>query len=222
MNFTKLGRMVFSRFLVVGWTILIAGVLNIAQAQYIPPPAPPPPPPVFNPSPSNTAVPQPSYQSISPTTPSTGLGSGGTSPEVTSPANESLPSTATRAHRRTSVGSHYHRGRFAGVLGFPRYCGYSPCVRIYRLASYGYAGPASGLWWPGYYDYAPGQFSREVSQVFGISRGLKTPPPWTIEELRCLLHRDGRWRAEVGLRLFRADDETAEQKRALIARAVAV
>ena len=33
-----------------------------------PPPAPPPPSPVFNPSPSNTTVPQPSCKSISPTT----------------------------------------------------------------------------------------------------------------------------------------------------------
>jgi len=99
---TKLWRVVFSKCLVVGWAILIAGVFNLAQAQQQsappPPPAPPPPAPVFNPSPSNTTVPQPSYQSISPTTPSSVPGS-----DVTSPANEGLhvqPLALTRRHPR--------------------------------------------------------------------------------------------------------------------------
>jgi hypothetical protein len=104
MNFTKLG----SRCLVVGWTILNVGVLNIAQAQYIPP-VPPPPPPVFNPSPPSRTVPQPSYQPISPpTTPSAVP-----EDEVTPPVNEE--STTDQTDRGVSVAKrrsvHHHRGR---------------------------------------------------------------------------------------------------------------
>jgi len=120
---TKLWRVVFSKYLVVGWAILIAGVFNLAQAQQQsappPPPAPPPPAPVFNPSPSNTTVPQPSYQSISPTTPSSVPGS-----DVTSPANEGLPRTAARSHERTSQAkarSVHHRWRRFGTT--PTYYG---------------------------------------------------------------------------------------------------
>ena len=112
MTFTKFGRRIFSRCLVVGYATLIAGVLNLAQAQQQfvpppPPPAPPPPPPVFNPSPSNTTVPQPSYKPISPTTPSAVPES-----SVTSPVNERLPHSAARTHERTSVAKTvHHRGR---------------------------------------------------------------------------------------------------------------
>jgi hypothetical protein len=127
-------------------------LIKHAQAQFA---VPPPPPPVFNPSPPNTTVPQPSYTPNSPATPSAVPG-----PEVTSPVNEA---PSVRSARRAAVEKprsvhHHHRGRFAG-LGWPYYCGSSPCVRIvvpepppvYR---------ASVLWWPGYYDYAPGQFAR--------------------------------------------------------------
>jgi hypothetical protein len=136
-----------------------------AQPGFVPR-VPPPPPPVFNPSPSNTTVPQPrtvpqpSYQSISPTT----LGT---------PSFTGVPSTTTRSHRRASTAKtrsvHHHRGRFAGIT-WPYYCGSSPCVHIYRSAFYGYPGPASGLWWPGYYDYAPGQFSRGRPRYSGHPR----------------------------------------------------
>ena len=152
MTFTNFGRMVFSRCLVAGWAILIAGALNLAQAQYAPPPpppVPPPPPPVFNPSPSNTTVPQPSYKSISPTTPS-----GVPGDEITSPVNEEHPSTTARSER-TSVANtrsfhhHYHRGR----------------VRIYPWAYY-----ASVRWFPGYYDYAPGQLGRGRPRYSGWPR----------------------------------------------------
>jgi hypothetical protein len=132
-----------------------------AQPGFVPRP-PPPPPPVFNPSPSNTTVPQPSYQSISPTT----LGT---------PVNEGAPSPTVRFRRRASAAKtrsvHYHyRGHFARSSLGPHYCGYSPCVRIHAWTFYGYAGPASGLWWPGYYDYAPGQFGRGRPRYGGYWR----------------------------------------------------
>ena len=132
MTFTKSGRMVFSRCLVVGWATLIAGVLNVAQAQQQfvpppPPPAPPPPPPVFNPSPSNTTVPQPSYKPISPTTPSAVPEN-----EVTPPVNEVQPRTVARSQRSV----HHHRGRSrpvnyrCGSYGW----GYYGCWRTYTWA----------------------------------------------------------------------------------------
>ena len=131
MTFTNFGRMVFSRCLVAGWAILIAGALNLAQAQYAPPPppppVPPPPPPVFNPSPSNTTVPQPSYKSISPASPSAVPGS-----EVTAPANETLPRTAARSHRL--VRHHWARSTpvayRCGAYGW----NYYGCWRIYSWA----------------------------------------------------------------------------------------
>jgi hypothetical protein len=135
-----------------------------AQAQFA---VPPPPPPVFNPSPPNTTVPQPSYQPVSPATSSGVSGAG-----VTSRVTERLPRTTARTRRRPSVANtrsvhHHHRGRFAGsTLG--HYCGYSPCVRIHPSAFYW--GPASSLWWPGYYDYAPGQFGRGRPRYGGYWR----------------------------------------------------
>ena len=162
MTLPKVGRMVFSRCLIVGWAILIAGVLNIAQAQYAPPPpppAPPPPPPVFNPSPSNTTVSQPSYKSISPTTPSTGSES-----EVTSPANEEPPTAPSErgpSVTKTRSVHHHYRGRSA-IAG---HCGYYHCARIYPWAFY-----ASARWVPGYYDYAPGQLGRGHPRYWGWAR----------------------------------------------------
>jgi hypothetical protein len=135
---------------------------SLAQPGYVPR-VPPPPPPIFNPSPSNTTVPQPSYQSISPATLST-------------PVNEGVPSSTTRSHRRAatakmrSVYHHHYRGHIARSTLGSHYCGYSPCVRIHLAAFYGYAGPASGLWWPGYYDYAPGQFGRGRPRYWGYWR----------------------------------------------------
>jgi hypothetical protein len=69
--------------LLVG-AVLFGVLIEHAQAQpgFVPR-VPPPPPPVFNPSPPNTTVPQPSYQPISPTTPSTVP-----EDEVTPPAKE--------------------------------------------------------------------------------------------------------------------------------------
>jgi hypothetical protein len=160
-----------------------------AQAQpYVVPPPAKLPPPVLNPSNPGT-VPQPSYTPATPTTPSTVPSSSAPSTvpsvERTSPANEESPSTAAQSEREASVAKtravhHHRRGRsiVEPTLG-SYYCGYSPCVRIRPWAFYGYAAPAYGyaapayavvapppiyaastLWWPGYYDYAPGQFGR--------------------------------------------------------------
>ena len=149
--------------LLVGVSAVVFGcvLMEHAIAQQIVPQVPPPPPPVVNPSPPNTTVPQPSYKSISPATPSGG-------PEITSPVNEEPPSTTARSEQGASVAKttvHHHRGRFAGPS---HYCGYSPCVRIYPSAFYG--GPASGLWWPGYYDYAAGQFAHGRPRYWGYWR----------------------------------------------------
>jgi hypothetical protein len=169
-----------AQLLVGGCAVMFGACLLIqqAQAQFVPPPAPPPPPPVFNPSPPNTTVPQPSYTPLSPSTPSTvpesiAPESPVPGPEVTSPVNENPPSTTAQSGRGTSVAKtrsvHHHRVRFAGpTLGYPRYCGDSPCVRIRPSAFYG--GPASGLWWPGFYDYAPGQFGRGRPHYSGYWR----------------------------------------------------
>ena len=163
-------RMALAQLLVGGCVVVFGAcvLIKYAQAQFA---VPPPPPPVFNPSPPNTTVPQPSYKPSSPATPS-----GVPGPDVTSPMNEETPSTTARSGRRASVEKirsvhHHHRHLqgFAGTLG-SHYCGYSPCVRIHPLAFYGYGGPASGLWWPGYYDYAPGQFGRGRPRYGGYGR----------------------------------------------------
>ena len=165
----RVKRMVLTQLLVGGCAVVFGACFLIrhAQAQFVPPPAPPPPPPVFNPSPPNTTVPQPSYQPLSPAMPS-----GVPTPEVTSPVNDGAPSTTARSGRRASVAKtravHHHRGRFAGYTLGSRYCSYSPCVRIHPSAFYW--GPASGLWWPGYYDYAPGQFARGHPRYYGYWR----------------------------------------------------
>jgi hypothetical protein len=174
-------RMALAHLLVGGCLAVFGACVLIkhAQAQFVPPPVPPPPPPVFNPSPPNTTVPQPSYTPLSPSTPSTVPESNGPEstvpgPEVTSPVNEQPLSTTaqgrgTSVAKTRSVHHHHHRGRFAGsTLGYPRYCGDSPCVHI-RPSGF-YAGPAAGLWWPGYYDYAPGQFARGRPRYGGYWR----------------------------------------------------
>jgi hypothetical protein len=106
----------------------------------VPPPTPLPPP-VLNPSSPNT-VSQPSYQPITPTTPSTTPSTPTTVPsdKVRSPAKEEPSSTTTRSER-TSVPKtvhHHHRGRSIGVgptLGY-FYCPYGWCVRISPPSAY--------------------------------------------------------------------------------------
>ena len=166
-------RMTRDHILVGGCAIVFGACVLIgnAQAQYVPPPTPLPPP-VFNPSSPNT-VPQPSYKPITPTTPSTTPSTPSTVPsgEVTSPANEEHPSKAARSERTPVAKTrsvHHHRGRFAGIT-WPYYCGSSPCVRIV-VAEPPPVYRASVLWWPGYYDYAPGQFGRGRPRWGGYGR----------------------------------------------------
>jgi hypothetical protein len=138
-------------------------LIEHAQAQpgYVPPPTPLPPP-VLNPSNPGT-VPQPSYRPITPSTPGT-VPSG----EVTSPVNEEAPNTTPRPEREATRSVHHHRGRFAGIT-WPYYRGASPCVRIV-VAEPPPVYRASVLWWPGFYDYADGQFSRGRPRYGGYPR----------------------------------------------------
>jgi hypothetical protein len=162
-------RIATDQILVRGCAIVfgVCVLIEHAQAQpgYVPPPTPLPPP-VFNPSNPST-VPQPPYTPITPTTPSAAPRN-----VVTSPVGEHLPRTAVRSHRSTSAANtrsvHHHRGRFAG-LAWPYYCGSSPCVRIV-VAQPPPVYRASVLWWPGYYDYAPGQFGRGRPRYGGYGR----------------------------------------------------
>jgi hypothetical protein len=134
-----------------------------AQPGYVPRPTPLPAP-VFNPSNPST-VPQPPYTPITPTTPSAAPGY-----VVRSPVSEHLPRAAARTHRLASAArTHtvHHRGRFAGIT--PYSCGSSPCVRIV-VAEPPPVYRASVLWWPGYYDYAPGQFGRGRPRWGGYGR----------------------------------------------------
>jgi hypothetical protein len=160
---------------IFGTGVLIAS----GQAQFVPPPAPPPPAPVVNPPSPDRTVPQPSYTPLSPSTPSAAPesstpGSTAPGPALASPANKAPPSTTAQSRRGVSVTKrslhhrHHHRVRFAGYTLGSRYCGASPCVRIRPLAFDW--GPASGLWWPGYYDYAPGQFGRGRPRYSGYWR----------------------------------------------------
>ena len=158
--------------LLVGGCAVVFGLIEFAQAQqgYVPPPTPPPPP-VFNPSNPGT-VPQPSYKSITPSTPRITPSTQSTVPssEVTPPANEEHPRTTAQSERPSVSHHHYyhHRSRFAG-LTWPYYCGSSPCVRIV-VAEPPPVYRASVLWWPGYYDYAPGQFGRGHPRYGGYGR----------------------------------------------------
>jgi hypothetical protein len=164
------------------------GLMGHAQAQAPPPPpvVPPTQAPVFNPSSPNT-VQQPSYTPLAPATPSATPSSPSTVPstEVTPPENEQSQNTTTRSERRSVAKTRYvhrHRGHFAEATLGSYYCGYSPCFRVYPSALYGYAAPAygvvapapvyaaSGLWWPGFYDYAPGQWGRGHPRYWGYWR----------------------------------------------------
>jgi hypothetical protein len=183
MRTTRSKRMALAQLLVGGCaSVFGAGLLIVpGQAQYVPPPAPPPPAPVVNPPSPDRTVPQPIYTPLSPSTPSAVPGTSGPEstvpgPEVTSPANEAPPSTTAESGRGASVAKrsihhqhhhHHNRVRFAGyTLG--SYCGGSPCVRIRPSAFYEV--PASGLWWPGFYDYAEGQFARGRPRYGGSPR----------------------------------------------------
>ena len=114
-------------------------LIEHAQAQpgYVPPPTPLPPP-VSNPS-SPNVVPQPSYRSLTPSTPSIVPSDEVTSPivprrEVTSPENEEPASTTARSEREATTRTvhHHHRARHIGMgptLGSFD-CSYGWCVRI--------------------------------------------------------------------------------------------
>jgi hypothetical protein len=143
------------------------GLIEHAKAQYVPPPTPLPPP-VLNPSNPGT-VPQPSYKPLTPSTPNITPTTPNTVPssEVTPPENEAQRSTTAQSERTRTV-RHHHRGRFAGYTR-PYYCGSSPCVRIV-VAEPPPVFRASVLWWPGYYDYAPGQFERGRPRYGGYWR----------------------------------------------------
>jgi hypothetical protein len=172
-------RIALARILVGGCAVVFNACVLIEHAQaqpgYVPPPTPLPPP-VFNPSNPGT-VPQPSYTPSTPSTPSIAPPTLSTVPsrEVTPPANEEHPSTAAQSEQssveETRPVHHHHRGRYTG-LTWPYYCGSSPCVRIRPRAFYGYAAPyaSSTLWWPGFYDYAPGQFGRGHPRYGGYGR----------------------------------------------------
>jgi hypothetical protein len=166
-------RITLALLLMVGCVVFgDCGLIEHAQAQpgYVPPPTPLPPP-VFNPSNPGT-VPQPSYRPITPTTPSTTPSIPSTVPssEVTPPANEEPASTTAQSEQEATTRTvhHHHRGRSA-VYAWPYYCGSSPCVRIV-VAEPPPVYRASVLWWPGYYDYAPGQWGRGHPRYGGYGR----------------------------------------------------
>jgi hypothetical protein len=179
MRTRKFKRTALAQLLVGGCAFVFGTGVLIApgDAQFVPPPAPPPPAPVVNPPSPDRTVPQPSYTPLSPSTPSaapdsSGAGSTAPGPELASPAKKTPPSTTAQSPRGASVAKrslhHHHRVRFAGYTLGSHYCGGSPCVRI-RLLAFDW-GPNSGLWWPGYYDYAPGQFGRGRPRYSGYWR----------------------------------------------------
>jgi hypothetical protein len=122
-------RITLAQLLVGGCAAMSSACFLVAHAQAqqhqvvppLPPPASLPSPPVTNPAPSNTTVPQPSYQPIPPTTPSAVPGN-----EATSPVNEGLSRTAGRPHERTAVAKTiHHRGSInAGWIPPPYWDGY--------------------------------------------------------------------------------------------------
>jgi hypothetical protein len=182
-------RVALVQLLVAGCAVIFGACVLVehgqAQPGYVPPPTPLPPP-VFNPSNPGT-VPQPSYTPSTASTPSTPSTPGITptirntvpSNDVTPPANEEPASTTAQAEREATTSSvHHHRARRAGYT-WPYYCGSSPCVRIYPRTFYAYAAPvvmgapvltAPTLWWPGYYDYPAGQWSRGRPRYLGYRR----------------------------------------------------
>jgi hypothetical protein len=170
-------RIALALVLLGGWVFGDCGRIEHAQAQQpsapaAPPPTPPTQSPTVNPS-NPTTVQQPSYRPVSPSTPSTTTSTPSTVPsgQSTAPANEQPASTTTPSEQKTSVAKkravHHYRRR-PTVLTYS--CGHSGCVRTYSWAFpcqyYSrYCSPhavyaASAHWWPGYYDYAPGQFGR--------------------------------------------------------------
>lgn len=153
-----------AQLLSIGCAVMFAGCVLIEHAQAQPAYVPryTPPPPVFNPSNPYTVA-QPPY---TPTTPSAAPGY-----VVTPAVSEHFSRTAARTHRQASaatIHTVHHRGRFAGITR-PYYCGSSPCVRI-TVAEPPPVYRASVLWWPGYYDYAPGQFERGHPRWGGYGR----------------------------------------------------
>jgi hypothetical protein len=137
-------------------------------------PTPPTQSPTLNPSNPGT-VPQPPYAPITPSTPSATPSTPSTVPsvEVTPPANEqpSIESTTARSAQTSGTKTrsvHHHRGRVAGIT-WPYYCGASPCVRIVVAEPPPVYG-ASVLWWPGFYDYADGNFARGRPRYGGYPR----------------------------------------------------
>jgi hypothetical protein len=170
-------RIALAQLLLSGCAVMFGVYVLIEHAQaqpgYVPPPTPLPPP-VLNPSNPGT-VPQPSYRPITPSTPSVSPTAPSTVPSVeepTPPANEQYPRTTAQSEQhsvaKTHTVHHHHRGRFAGIT-WPYYCGASPCVRIV-VAEPPPVYRASVLWWPGYYDYAPGQFGRGRPRWGGYPR----------------------------------------------------
>lgn len=100
---------------------------------------------------------------------------------VASPANEEAAGTTDQSERRSKKRAAHHRyGRATEISLGSYYCGYSPCFRIYPPAIYAYAAPVPGvvapayrestLWWPGYYDYAAGQWGRGFPRYGGYGR----------------------------------------------------
>jgi hypothetical protein len=166
MRTRRSGRMALAQLLVCGCAAVF-GLIKPAQAQptYVPPPTPLPPP-VFNPSNPGT-VPQPNYRPITPS-PSAAPSTPNTIPttEVRPPANGAQRSTTGQFDRTRTV--HHHRVRFAGYTR-PYYCGSSPCVRVVVAEPPPVYRP-SVLWWPGYYDYAPGQFDHSRPRYGGYWR----------------------------------------------------
>ena len=113
-----------AKFIVVGCAAFV-GACGCAYAQYFEPA--PPPPPVFNPSYPYT-VPQPSYKPLSPTVPSTLLGSG-----ANSRMDDSLPSAVPHSRRSVAKARHVqtlHHRRSGSIGVGPKteayYYSYSP------------------------------------------------------------------------------------------------
>jgi hypothetical protein len=154
-----------------------------AAVSLSPPPRTSTSPSAANPSNPNT-MPQQSYAPLTPSrdttasTPSTPAGG-----RVTSSRTEEQPSRSAQSGRTSlpKARSGHHKAHFAKRT-WPYYCGSSPCVRIKVATLYAYVTPAAGvmrlrpvytastLWWPGFYDYAPGQFGRGHPRYGGYPR----------------------------------------------------
>lgn len=170
----------------VGGFMLGGGLIEHGQAQQpLAPAAPPPTTPTQSPTvnPSNPGTTQqPSYRPLSPPAPSTTTSTPSArssrpstvpTDESKTPANEQPASTNAPSEQETSAAEtrtvHKHHPRHATVVTYG--CSHLGCVRIYDWAfpcqyysrsCFPYVGvaAASARWWPGYYDYAPGQFGR--------------------------------------------------------------